>query len=473
MGSRHRLRHLSLVLAASSHAFAQTSAPVPVDPLKQLSAALQALSSRVGKSVVQVFATGYSLEEDAESGKAAMFSRQRSSGSGVIVSSDGYIVTNSHVVKGATTVKVHLFVAGSATYARGAPGPSSLLSAKVVGMDSESDLAVLKVEKSNLPALPFGDSDEVKQGQLVLAFGNPLGLENSVSMGVVSSTSRQMKPDDSMVYIQTDAPINPGNSGGPLLDPDGRVMGINTFILSQSGGSEGIGFAIPSNLVAGVYRQIREHGHVRRGQIGVFPQTIDADLAKGLDLPRDTGVIFADVLPESPAAEAGVQIGDILISVDTRPISNARQLHDYLYGRHSGEKIRLEILRGTEKLPVVVAIAEKEEEAADALLDLVSPENNTISKLGIIGIEVGPKIASLVSELRRPYGVVVAARSADSSQARTGGLQVGDVIYALNTRKIETIESLRAELDHLRADDPLILQIERDGKLLFLSMLRE
>ena len=472
MGSRHRFRRPFLVLAASAHAFAQTSAPVPADPLKQLSGALQALSSRVGKSVVQVFATGYSLEEDTENGKAAMFSRQRSSGSGVIVSSDGYIVTNSHVVKGATTVKVHLFSAGSASYARGTPAPSSLLSAKVVGMDSESDLAVLKVEKSNLPALPFGDSDEVKQGQLVLAFGNPLGLENSVSMGVVSSTSRQLKPDDSMIYIQTDAPINPGNSGGPLLDPDGRVMGINTFILSQSGGSEGIGFAIPSNLVAGVYRQIREHGHVRRGQIGVFPQTIDVDLAKGLDLPRDTGVIFADVLPESPAAEAGLQIGDILISVDTRPISNARQLHDYLYGRHNGEKIRLEILRGTEKLPVVVAIAEKEEEA-DALLDLVSPENNTISKLGIIGIEVGPKIASLVSELRKPYGVVVAARSADSSQARTGSLQVGDVIYALNTKKIETIESLRAELDHLGADDPLILQIERDGKLLFLSMLRE
>ena len=291
-------------------------------------------------------------------------------------------------------------------------------------------------------------------------------------MGVVSSTSRQLKPDDSMVYIQTDAPINPGNSGGPLLDPDGRVMGINTFILSQSGGSEGIGFAIPSNLVAGVYRQIREHGHVRRGEIGVFPQTIDGELAKGLQLPRDTGVLFSDVLPESPAAEAGIQIGDILISVDTRPIVNARQLHDYLYGRHSGEKIRLEILRGTEKLPVVVAITEREE-SSDALLDLVSPETNTIAKLGIIGIEVGPKIAALVSDLRKPYGVVVAARSADTPQTRTGGLQPGDVIYALNTNKIESIESLRTEVDRLGPDEPLILQVERDGRLLYLSLLRE
>src|SRR5437867_2002721 len=174
------------------------------------------------------------------------------------------------------------------------------------------DLAVLKLDEKGLPFLPFGDSEALRPGELVLAFGSPLGLENSVTLGVVSAVARQVRPDDRMIYVQTDASINPGNSGGPLVDGQGRVVGINTFILSQSGGSEGIGFAAPSNIVRYVYEQIRTRGRVHRGEIGVRVQTVTPGLAAGLGLRQDWGAVVADVVPGGPAAEAGLRIGDLV-----------------------------------------------------------------------------------------------------------------------------------------------------------------
>src|ERR1035441_3884557 len=237
---------------AIATAAAQQPAATRADTLHDLSAQLEALSHRVSRAVVQIFATGYVLNDERESGSnAAIVTRQRATGSGVVVSADGYIVTNAHVVSNARQVRVRMAdeSAGGATGGTNtAMQPSGkILEAHIVGVDRETDLAVLKVERTDLNPLPLGDSDTLHQGQLVMAFGNPLGLENCRSMGICSSVARQIKPDDTMIYIQTDAPINPGNSGGPLVDADGRVMGINTFILSQSGGSEGLGFAIPSN----------------------------------------------------------------------------------------------------------------------------------------------------------------------------------------------------------------------------------
>src|SRR6202035_1849530 len=196
------------------------------------------------------------------------------------------------------------------------PVAAKLLEAKLVGMDREIDLAVLKIDKTGLPHLALGDSERLRQGELVMAFGNPLGLEGSVSMGIVSSTARQIHPDDLMAYIQTDAPINPGNSGGPLIDSHGRLVGINTFILTQSGGSEGLGFAIPSNLVSRVYNQIRREGHVHRGRIGVFAQTITPAMAEGIGLAQDSGVILSDVEPEGQADKAGVKVGDVVLTLN-------------------------------------------------------------------------------------------------------------------------------------------------------------
>ncbi|MES1262536.1 MAG: trypsin-like peptidase domain-containing protein, partial [Acidobacteriota bacterium] len=256
----------------------------PADQLQTLSDSIETLSKKVSGAVVQVFSTGYTLGSDDDQGNgtpAGLVTRQRSSGSGVLIGSDGYIVTNNHVVQNARRVRVQIAWSPEARSANAESNGANplmrgmLLEATVVGTDREVDLAVLKIVSPRpLPVLQLADSDKLRQGQLVLAFGNPLGLENSVSLGVVSSVARQIKVDDPLLYIQTDAPINPGNSGGPLVDSEGNVVGINTFILSQSGGSEGIGFAIPSNVVNSVYQQIRKDGHVHRGEIGVTVQSI-------------------------------------------------------------------------------------------------------------------------------------------------------------------------------------------------------
>ena len=225
---------------------------------------------------------------------------------------------------------------------------------QVIGVDQETDLAVLKLQiDRELTVLELGDSETLSPGELVMAFGSPLGLANSVSLGVVSAVARQIRVDDPMIYIQTDASINPGNSGGPLVDVDGRVVGINTFILSQSGGSEGIGFAVPSNIVRTVYEQIRQFGRVRRGEIGVHSQTLTPELASGLGLPQMWGVVLADVYPGSPAAAAGLRIGDIILTLNGKTMENARQFQVNLYPRRVGETLDLEVLRGSARVPVL------------------------------------------------------------------------------------------------------------------------
>ena len=444
---------------------AETKSP---DALHDLSAALESLSRRAGQAVVQVFSTGFVLNDDDDSGDTALLTRQKSTGSGVIFSPDGYVVTNAHVVKGGRQIEVQLAESYDRSPGHTVTRPSGArLEAKIVGMDRESDLAVLKIERKDLPFLHFGDSAELHQGQLVLAFGNPLGLSNSVTMGVVSSTARQIKPDDPMLYIQTDAPINPGNSGGPLLDADGRVVGINTFILSQSGGSEGIGFAIPSNVVHSVVEQLRKEGHVHRGEIGVFAQTITPSLAAGLDLSRDWGVILADVEPDSPADKAGLKPGDVVLSVNDRVMESARQLEVNLYRRAVGEKVTIEALRGTQKLAFNVAIVEREDDP-QRFADMVNPEKNIVARLGILCIDINQKVAQMLPDLRKPYGVVVAARASGSPYSSQ--LDPGDVIHALNAEPISSVESLRHALDKRKATDPIVLQIERDGRLMYLDL---
>src|SRR5664279_3898088 len=294
---------LALIPAAS---FAQTETPAPAptaggalrgDPLHLFSESIQALTARVTKSVVQIVATGYGLKSEKQASDTALFEPQEAIGAGVILSADGYIVTNAHVVQGARKIRVRL--PGLEAPSGDDSTPHGPVNAKVVGIDRQSDLAVLKIDDKNLPALELANSDELKQGQVVFAFGSPQGLENSVTMGVVSATARQVSEDNPTTYVQTDAPINPGNSGGPLVDVDGRVVGIDTFILSESGGSEGLGFAIPSNVVKNIYEQLKSEGHVHRGQIGVYLRTITPDLAEGLKLSRSHGVLLEDVSPGS------------------------------------------------------------------------------------------------------------------------------------------------------------------------------
>src|SRR5579872_158155 len=261
-----------VAMFAASPLAAQTTAHRPSSLLRELNASVEDLTSSVSMSVVQVLVTGYGAVDERASGgdTGIVIGRQRSIGSGAIIDADGYIITNAHVVAGAKRVQVVLHRDATVTgpVRSLAPAASQTVDAHVVGTATEIDLALLKVDVTGLRALPFADYDTIRQGELVFAFGSPEGLRNSVTMGVVSSVARQADPDSPTIYIQTDAPINPGNSGGPLVNIDGELVGLNTLILTESGGSQGLGFAIPSAIVASAYSQLRKYGHLHRGLIG-------------------------------------------------------------------------------------------------------------------------------------------------------------------------------------------------------------
>jgi serine protease Do len=444
-----------------------------LDPLREVSGAFEALVAQVNPAVVQVFAAAYVPGQGLVT-STGLITNQRSTGSGVIMDPDGYIVTNAHVVAGARRLQLML-----ATEADDLPDGTSILQpkgrligAQLVGIDRETDLAVLKANETGLPFLQFGDSDELRQGQLVFAFGSPLGLENSVSTGVVSATARQLRPEDPMIYVQTDAPINPGNSGGPLVDVRGLLVGINTLILSQSGGSEGLGFAAPSNIVRNVFDQIKKTGRVRRGEIGVRAQTISPVLARGLDLPREWGVVLSDVYPGGPGDEAGLHIGDVILALDGKTMENGRQFQVNLYRRAVGETVTLQIQRGLDVSEYVVRVAERPNDP-DRFRDMVNPETNLVEELGILAIDYSPTIASKLLGLRKQSGVVVAARSVQAMNYQAEGLLPGDVIHAVNRLPVAALSELRASLARLRAGDPIVLQVNRQGELLFISLVVE
>jgi serine protease Do len=441
---------------------AQTTLPAPT--LEHLNDDLRVISERVAPSVVQVVSSGYSTAAD---GKVGAISRERSSGSGVVLSADGHIVTNAHVVEGATSIYVLLRPATPAgTARRSILGPRSLrLPARLVGLDRETDVAVIKVEGQTLVPLALADSEELKQGQLALAFGSPLGLENSVSLGVVSAVARQLKPEDAMIYIQTDAAINPGNSGGPLVDTQGRMVGLSTMIFSQSGGNEGIGFAIPSNIVKPIAEQLVRNGRVHRGWISARAQTVTPALARGLSLSQDDGVILADVLPEGTAAKAGLRVGDLVLTLDRRPMQNARQFEVNLYRKAVGESVTLGIRRGDSTLTIPVPVVERMEDP-DRFAGLVTPDRNLIPRLGILGIEIDASVLRLLPSLRGEDGVVVASRA---TLAPPDGPEPGDVIYALNGVSIRGLAELRSAVDKVAKGEAVVLQVERNSQLRFLA----
>jgi len=450
------------------------SEDVSPDPLRKFSDSIEALVKRVSPSVVQVPVTGYGPINEGNDGETGLvIGRQRATGSGVIVAADGYIVTNAHVVRGGQRVQVVLSEpserddAPMRTVGR---ARGRVVEAKVVGTASEVDLAVLKVDVEGLTPLPLADYRAVRQGQLVFAFGSPEGLRNTVTMGVVSAVARQPDPDHPMVYIQTDAPVNPGNSGGPLVNASGELVGINSFILSESGGSEGLGFAIPSAIVNVAYPQIRRYGRLHRSEIGVNVQAITPDLASGLKLARDSGVIVSDVSPGGPAADAGLRPGDVILTVDGAPMESVPLFAFRLFTRSAGDRVSFEILRGDTRASVTVPVVERIEQT-DQLADLVHPEVNQVRQLGIIAAAIDQRLHGMLADLRIPTGVLVAARSQEPLAAAVA-LSVGDVIHSVNGVPVGTIEELRADLDALaRADmhSAVVLQIERDGKLAYVT----
>lgn len=466
---------LSLLLMAPPAAVSQTENAtqsaasaklLKSDPLHVFSQSVQELSAKVTQSVVQVQTTGLGVNSENQRSNTAFVTPQRGIGAGVILSPDGYIITNSHVVEGAR--RIHVRLQGLEKDGLQASEVAGPIEAKVVGVDRQTDLAVLKIEMKELPALELANSRDLKQGQVVFAFGSPLGLENSVTMGVVSATSRQISADNPAVYIQTDAPINPGNSGGPLVDVDGHVVGINTFILSESGGNEGLGFAIPSEVVQNIYDQIRTEGHVHRGQIGVYLRTITPDLAKGLHLGTGRGVLLEDVTPDSPAEAAGLKVGDVVTSVAGKPVQNVRQFAMDLYAYKIGNTAELGVLRDGHEQKFPVRIAEHPDDP-QRFADMVSGAENLVPRLGVVAIGITGPMRQMLSDLRIPGGVVVAART-QTSILLGEGPQPGDVIHAINGSAITDVAELRDKLRAIKPGDPIVLQIERDGSLSYLVL---
>ena len=273
-----------------------------------------------------------------------------------------------------------------------------------------------------------------------------------------------------MIYIQTDAAINPGNSGGPLVDVKGQIVGISTFIISQSGGSEGIGFAAPSNIVRTVYQQIREHGRVIRGEIGVRAQTITRELADGLGLAQEWGVVLADVYPLGPADLAGLRVGDIVLSLDGKVMENARQLQVNLYPRGVGDTVKLEVVRGDQRLALSVTPVPRPGDP-DRFQQMLRPQEHLVPILGILGLNMTPEVVRMLPPLRRDEGIVVAASSASSVPARGEPLLPGDVIYAVNARPVASLDDLRNTLAALGPGATAVLQVERAGELTYLTFI--
>ena len=459
----------SLGLAAAA---APQASPVPAPApargtarLGELNAELQALVARVTPSVVQILVTSYGAT--ASSGTGVALTTQRASGSGAVIDALGHIVTNAHVVQGARRIEV------MRSPRREGPGGSIVrpagraIPARVVGIDRETDLALLKVEAPGLVPLPFAEPDELRQGQIVLAFGSPLGLDNSVSLGVLSALARQLRPDDPMIYLQTDAPINPGSSGGPLVDIQGRLVGVNTLIMSQGGGNEGIGFAAPVHIVRSVVEHIRDQGRLPRGWIGVRVQTVTPLLASGLSLSEEASVIVSDVVADTPAARADLRIGDLLLSVDGRLLDNGRQFDVRLYRARPGESVKLELLRDGRRLLAEVPVVERPGDP-DRFAAQVSPDKNLIGRLGILGIELDDEVKKALGGLRGEAGVLVAARAGASVGDES--LQVGDVIYALNGVSVRGVAELREAVARVPAAGALVLQVERAGKLQYVAL---
>ncbi len=442
------------------------------DALHQLNDSVEALVQRVSPSVVQILVSGYTSTEDTAQGQmSVVVGKQRTIGSGVIVDPEGYIVTNAHVVKGAEKIEV---IVPAPAAARGAPDAiepdrEQTYEARIVGIAHQLDLAVIKIEGHKLPAIPIHKTVLPRQGEMVFAFGSPEGLPNSVTMGVVSAVARQPDPDSPLVYVQTDTPINPGNSGGPLVDADGELVGINTFILSSSGGNQGLGFAIPAGVVAFAYPQLLKYGHIHEPEIGAVLQTITPELAAGLRLSRDFGVIVSDVVPGGPADQAGLKIQDIIVRVDGRRTDSLPLFSQSLYLHGRGEHAELDVLRGSQRLQLDVHLAERPHKV-DTLVDSVDPVKNLVSRLGILGIDLNLDLAHSLPDLRIPSGVIVAAKTSGAGIGEVP-LQTGDVIHGLNGTTITNLADLREGLAKLATGDAVALLIERYGQLIYVSFM--
>jgi len=380
---------------------------------------------------------------------------QRGLGSGVIVNPDGYILTNNHVVRGADELMVTL-------------NDGRHIKAKVVGTDSRTDLAVLKIDEKGLPAIRFGDSDKVKIGEWVLAVGSPFSenLEATVTAGIVSAKGRSgMRLADYEDFIQTDAAINPGNSGGALVDLDGELIGINSAIASRAGGSNGIGFSIPSNLAMEVMDDLIQHGKVTRGFLGVGIQGLNDDLVAAMNLDSDKGVLVTSLADNSPAGDAGVQQGDVIVAFDGKPVDGTDQLRFAVARKQPGSMADVTVIRDGRRKTFHVKLGEFAEDNGTAGTE----KGETGSRQ--LGMSVNPVTPQLQQQFNLPdaTGLVVTAVDA-GSPADDAGIQPGDVIHAVNRHQVDSTSAYLKAIDNTPKGKPVLLQVQRQENTFFVAI---
>jgi serine protease Do len=460
---------LGIATAASAQRPAPASAPPPPrDALTQMNESIDALTRKVWPSVVQILVSSYAAREQGMRGDAGVVvGRQRSTGSGFVIDPEGYIMTNAHVVNGASRVEIVLPAdTVDGTLATALSARSYTVAARIIGVATELDLALLKIDGIKLPALPLATYSQVRQGETVFAFGSPVGLRNSLSHGLVSAVARQTDPDSPLIYVQTDAPINPGNSGGPLVNTRGEVVGVNTFIMSQSGGNEGLGFAVPSATVRTAFKQLKQYGQLRKQEVGMSLQTITRTMAAALGLVRNYGVIVSDVWPGGPAAAAGLEVGDILVSVDGQVADNLPTVSYNFRLRDSTENVQLVVMRGGKEQSLSIKPIEQRSDF-DSVSSMADPEKSLVTELGILGVEIDRRIAASAKQLRDPYGIIVVARASGTTSDIP--LLPGDVIRSVNNRQTATLESAREIARTFKPGTPVTLQIQREGRLMYLT----
>lgn len=439
--------------------------------LRQLDSSLEQVVAKVSPAVVQILVSGYGSEETDGHKAAARIVRQHAIGSGVIVDPSGYIVTNAHVVEGAQRVRVVVTPPTSSSQSESQPIRSQqIFNAKILGRHKASDLALLKIEAAHLPSIVVRDDLRVRQGELVFAIGSPEGLRNSVTMGVVSAVARQTSQNDQIFYIQTDAPLNPGNSGGPLVDIDGNVVGINTFMLSEAGGNEGLGFAIPAPIVKFDYENLRRSGHVRRVAFGAIGQSITPTLAAGLGLPRSWGVVISNVASGGFAEVASIKVGDIVTAIDDGTIDSFPSFIEALYLHPADQGMKITVLRGDKQFSTFVPVLVHHDaiDELNDLNDLPDLHRTLIAELSLFVIDMNDSVKPLLKEDDVDSGVVVVAQAANANTVVIG-VETGDIIRAVNRTPLQSVSQLQSIVHQFTSGDPVVLQIERDGKLQYLA----
>ncbi len=442
----------------------------------QFSAAFENAASKVNESVVPIFSeqvkqvsNPFASQDDPFrqffgddffnhffGGRQQQKDVVRALGSGVIVSSDGYILTNNHVVDGAQ--KLTVMLANKKKY-----------TAKLIGRDQQTDVAVVKIDAKDLPVAALGNSDQVKVGEWVIAVGNPFELMHTVTAGIVSAKGRaSVNLADYEDFIQTDASINPGNSGGALADLDGNVIGINTAIYSPSGGNVGIGFAIPINMAKQVMNELISKGKVTRGFLGLVPQDIDDTMAKAMKLSTTSGALVGDVTSGSPADKGGIKVGDIITAVNGKSVENSTELRNTIAGIEPGTDVDVTLLRNGKEQHATVKLGERPSDEALAKGNNGSQEPQTSEKLGIT-------VQNLNAALAKQYNIqgdkgVVITKVVQGSPADDAGVKAGDLVIQANQQDVKNAEEFNKALGHLKSDESVALLLKRGSTSFFVGI---